>query len=97
MGEAGAFVVKVEPPPLPLCVVARHCARGVQLPVGISHDERQPAGAHRPTHSCLARGDRVLLRAEQVDPKVPIHWDPQEPLADAEEGGRLRDALGEKL
>jgi hypothetical protein len=28
-----------------------------------------------------------------VDPEVPIHGDPQEPLADADEGGRLKNRV----
>jgi hypothetical protein len=36
----------------------------------------------------------VQLRAEQMDPEVPVHGDPQEPLADADEGGRLRNRVG---
>jgi hypothetical protein len=33
-------------------------------------------------------------RAEEAHPKIPIHRDPQEPLADADEGGRLRNRVG---
>jgi hypothetical protein len=39
----------------------------------------------------------VQLRAEQVDPQVPVHGDPHEPLADADEGGRLRNYVGGKV
>jgi hypothetical protein len=28
-----------------------------------------------------------------VDLEIPIRWDPQEPLADADEGSRLRDCV----
>jgi hypothetical protein len=35
----------------------------------------------------------MQLRAEQVDPEIPIHWDPQETFADADERGRLRDRV----
>jgi hypothetical protein len=28
-----------------------------------------------------------------MDPEVPVHEDPQEPLADADEGGRLRNRV----
>jgi hypothetical protein len=41
----------------------------------------------------LRRGKRVQLRAEEVDPEIPVRWDPQEPLADAGEGSRLRDRV----
>jgi hypothetical protein len=46
---------------------------------------------------CLGRGERVQLHAEQVDPEVPVQGDPHEPLADADEGGRLRNRVGAKL
>jgi hypothetical protein len=62
-----------------------------------SRSERYAAGGHHPTHSRLVRGNGVQLCAEQVDPEVPIHGDPQEPLADADEGGRLRDRVGGKV
>jgi hypothetical protein len=42
-------------------------------------------------HPQFVRGEHVQLRAEEVDPEIPVHWDPQEPLADADEGGRLRN------
>jgi hypothetical protein len=35
----------------------------------------------------------VQLRAEEMDPEIPVRWDPQEPLADADEGSRLRDCV----
>jgi hypothetical protein len=35
----------------------------------------------------------VQLRAEEVDPEIPVHWDPQESLAHADECGRLRDGV----
>jgi hypothetical protein len=31
----------------------------------------------------------MQLRAEEVDPEIPIHGDPQETLTDADERGRL--------
>jgi hypothetical protein len=39
----------------------------------------------------------VQLHTEEVDLEIPLHWDPQEPLADADKGGRLRDRVGAKL
>jgi hypothetical protein len=39
----------------------------------------------------------MQLRAEQEDLEIPVHWDPQEPLADADEGGRLRYGIGGKI
>jgi hypothetical protein len=35
----------------------------------------------------------VQLRVEEVDPEIPVHRDPQEPLAHADEGGRLQDCV----
>jgi hypothetical protein len=35
----------------------------------------------------------VQLRAEEVDPEIPIYWDPKEPVADADEGSHLRDRV----
>jgi hypothetical protein len=35
----------------------------------------------------------MKLRAEEVDPEIPIHWDPQETFADADERGRLQDRI----
>jgi hypothetical protein len=35
----------------------------------------------------------VKLRAEEVDPEIPVHVDPQEALADAYERGHLRDRI----
>jgi hypothetical protein len=29
--------------------------------------------------------------------EIPIHWDPQEPLVDANKGGHLRNRVGTKL
>jgi hypothetical protein len=39
----------------------------------------------------------VWLRAEEMDPEVPIYGDPQEALADADEGGRLRDRVRREI
>jgi hypothetical protein len=35
----------------------------------------------------------VQLRTEEVDPEIPVRWDPQESLAQADEGGCLRDRV----
>jgi hypothetical protein len=35
----------------------------------------------------------VQLRAEKVDPEIPVHRDPQEAFADADERGRQRDRV----
>jgi hypothetical protein len=40
-----------------------------------------------------ARAARRVLGAEEVDPKIPVHRDPQEALADADERGRLRNRV----
>jgi hypothetical protein len=32
-----------------------------------------------------------------VDLEIPIHWDPKEALADADECGRLRDRVGREV
>jgi hypothetical protein len=44
-------------------------------------------------HSRFGRDKRVQLRAEEVNPEIPVRWDPQESLADTDEGGRLRDRI----
>jgi hypothetical protein len=31
---------------------------------------------------------------EEVDPEIPVHWDPQEPLTDGDKGGHLRYGIG---
>jgi hypothetical protein len=52
---------------------------------------------HHSMHSRLGRGDGVQLRAEEVDPEVPVHGNPQEPLADATKVAACEIALGAKL
>jgi hypothetical protein len=32
----------------------------------------------------------VQLRAEEMNPEIPVHWDPQEALAHSDENGRKR-------
>jgi hypothetical protein len=49
---------------------------------------------HRPAHPCLHRGKRMQLRAKQVDPEILVHGDPQEPLADVDDVGCLRNRVG---
>jgi hypothetical protein len=44
---------------------------------------------NRPARLHLARGEGVEFRVEEVNPEIPVHQDPQEPLADGDEGGRL--------
>jgi hypothetical protein len=39
----------------------------------------------------------VQHRAKEVDPEIPVHRDPQESLADTNEGGRLRNRVGRKV
>jgi hypothetical protein len=87
--QAGLIVAQVEPPPLPLGVVGGHHAGDVELPARLPHRDCHAAGAHRAARLQLQRGGGVQLRAEEVDSEIPVHWDPQESLADADKRGRL--------
>jgi hypothetical protein len=84
--------VEVEPSPLPLRVVGGHRAGDVEFPARVPQRDQQAA-----VHPRFVRGEHVQLRAEEVDPEIPVHWDPQEPLVDADEGGRLQNRVGVKL
>jgi hypothetical protein len=81
------------PLPLPLGVVEGHRAGDVEPPVRLPQRDRHATGAHCAAHLRLRRGDGVQLRAEEVDPEIAVHWDPQESLAHADERGRLRDCV----
>ena len=37
------------------------------------------------------------LAAEEVDPQIPVGFDPQVPLADGDEDRRLRDGIGAEV
>jgi hypothetical protein len=52
---------------------------------------------HHPAHPCLGRGERVQLRTKQVNPEIPVYRDPQETLVDADEGGCLRNSVGDEV
>jgi hypothetical protein len=75
-GETGVVVAKVEPLPLPACVVGRHGAGDVVVLVLTSQGERHAVGAHRAASPLLRRRLREQLRAEEVNLEIPIHWDP---------------------
>jgi hypothetical protein len=75
-GETGLIVAKIEPPPLPTGVVGRHGTRDVVVLVLHPQSERHAAGAHRAAGPLLRRRLREQLRAEEVYPEIPIHWDP---------------------
>ena len=58
--------------------------------------EHQAAGAREP----LRLAPHVLdeeLAAEQVDPQIPMGFDPQVSLADSDEDRRLRDGVGAEV
>jgi hypothetical protein len=75
-GETRLVVAKVEPPPLPSCVVGRHGAGDVVVLVLTPQGERHAAGVHRAAGPLLRRRLREQLRAKEVDPEIPIHRDP---------------------
>jgi hypothetical protein len=52
------------------------------------HHDRHAAGAHRVARLWLRRGGGVQLRAEKVDPKIPVLWDPQESSSEKARGTR---------
>jgi hypothetical protein len=92
-GEAGLGVAEVEPSSLPIRVVDGHCAGDVLLLALGPRGERQAADARHAAGPRLRRRQRMQLGAEEMDPEIPIHKDPQEALADADERGRLRNCV----
>jgi hypothetical protein len=92
-GKAGLGVAEVEPSSLLVRVVGRHRAGDVIILALGPHGERHAAGAHRTAGPRLRRRQRVKLRAEETNPEILVHRDPQEALADANERGCLRDRV----
>ena len=39
----------------------------------------------------------IKLTAEQMDPQIPVRFDPQIPLADGDDDRRLRDGVGAEV
>jgi hypothetical protein len=95
--KVGLVVTEVVPPPLPLGVVGGHRAGDVELPARLPQRDRHAAGAHRAARLRLRRGECMQLRTEEVNPEIPVHWDPQESLAHADERGLLRDCVRRKV
>jgi hypothetical protein len=82
--EAGTVVAEVEPPLLPIRIVGGHSARWVQLLVCVPQCELQAAGTNCPMHLCLAHGESVEFRAEEVNPEMPVRRDPRESFANSD-------------
>jgi hypothetical protein len=71
-GEAGLSVAEVEPSSFPVRVVGGHHAGDVLLLAWGPHRERQATGAHRAVSPQLRRRQCVQLRAEEMDPEIPV-------------------------
>src|SRR6185436_15930070 len=94
--ERATVVPKVEPPSAPPGVVCRHLAVDVEVPPGVTHMERQAAGAREPPRLAPPALDEEFA-AEQVDPEIPVYLYPKVHLADGDEDRRLRDGVGAEV
>jgi hypothetical protein len=71
--------MEVEPPFLPIRVVGSHGAWWVQLLARVPQRERQAGNTNHLTRLCLTRSESVKLRAEEMNPEIPVHRDPRNP------------------
>jgi hypothetical protein len=58
--------------------------QGMQNSLCESRSEIDRPPAYCAAHPWLGRDECVQLRAEEVDPEILVHWDPQESLTDAD-------------
>jgi hypothetical protein len=88
------IVVEVEPSTLPPLIRRGECGRDVQMRSVRAQLKRATIGPNSVTHPPHLAREREGLRTEEVDAQVPVGIDPQVPLANDNEDGRLGDGVG---
>ena len=93
-GKTTIIITEVEPAGVPATIGRCELGWDVEVLPVLAHLESAAASPHRLPHARRARRLGGMPRLEEVEPQLPMGSNPQIPLADGDEDGRLCNGVG---